>query len=228
MKKKTSKKKAKKKTEGIVDKKILENKQLLVILILMVVVFISIFGTYLLVKSMNQFKYHEFEFSRVKEGDLIFYVTRVFARDSNGNILDNEVYFRNDPRKLESMPIEGNLNIQIRGVTYISMDPNTWDCEQKAIAYPFAGLALKKALGVEDLKYASNNLDFARENTLDFATCEGRPQNTVIIIKKSEETIVRRTGGNCYEVEFKDCDEMLGVVERFIVGVMVDSSKNPA
>ncbi len=216
------KRKVKKKTEEQDIAKI-QNTQLIAIFIVIAIVFACVFGTWYLLQSQGKFEYAGFAFVREKQGELVYYTTPLNSALPDGRVLHHNLILRNDPRKLSDIEINGDIQIRVDNLTYISVNPNIEGCEDNNIALVNLGVFLK-AIGAE-AKSSSNNLEFAKENNIAYATCENKISNTVVILEKSDETKIERIGETCYKIKFKDC-EVLEATEKFIMGVLAHSTGN--
>jgi hypothetical protein len=204
--------------EEKIDKK-KQNRQILIIIIVLGIIIISIALIFFIKESDSNFEYINLEFQKTNTGGVIFYESNIPLADSQGNIVGGyPLRLREDPRKLRDINVDIN-NSEIvflkKKVTYISLRADGPICENNIVSvvsltdflYNFADLDIKGALDGEEEASAAN---------LSYVTCENHPNNTVILVKYGNETSIKKTGDNCYELEYKDC-EINRVTEKFIL-----------
>ena len=186
--------------------------------ILMVSVLLIILIVPFVVKNfINKFEHNGIEFQKTKLGEIIFYSTRIPLSNIQGQAIGTySINFREDPRELEFIEviIPDNVIDFAKGKTvYISLEADVPICEDNLIAV--AGLTdFLKSFGALSVKGAMSNASYANETGFPYVTCKNHPENTVILIKNGEETIIKKTGDNCYELMYKDC-EINKVTEKF-------------
>ena len=88
-----------------------ENKILKSIFIIFGAIVVVFFTTWFIMGSIRTFDYNGVEFTKVKEGNLIFYKT-FFPIKYNGKEAVYNIYIRNDPRILENVPFEGVMKLK--------------------------------------------------------------------------------------------------------------------
>jgi hypothetical protein len=179
--------------------------------------FLIIFA--LIVNAMNNFTYLGLNFKRVQEGEITLYATDFNIIGTYGNVVRRGVYFRNDPRDLKEIPINGDINIFNKNMIYVSTNPNMIGCDDNGLALANLGIFLG-SIGVP-AKSASVDEDFAQENNIMHMTCDMAYGNeeVVLLIEKGEENKIERVKKGCYQLTFKECD-VLDVTERFELGSM--------
>lgn len=208
-----------------------ENKQIMWIIILMIsVILILVLVPYLNNKFFNKFNYVNLDFEKTKTGKVVFYSAKVPLTKTlpiTGAFIGEDritgrfnMNFRNDPRKLDYIPVDiANNTILFKGnIVYITMNPEDKPCEQNVISVvsltsfliEFASMTVKGA--VTDKAYAD-------ENKIPYITCNNSLGNTVIYIKEGKETSIKKTNPLCYELTYNNC-EMLPVSEKFILTVL--------
>ncbi len=148
----------------------------------------------LFVYSMNHFEYKGINFNVIKDtGGLTFYH------------LEEGYNLRKDPRKLDKIPFEGEINFApINKLVYNS---TRFECEgDGVIAAANLGLILHAIAGIDLVKDQN-------------ATCDSQGRYMFVNIKPGNETRIIQNGPSCYEFEVNNC-EILDVTEKFIVEIL--------
>jgi len=215
-----------------------QNRQIIWALILMVSVIAIIFLVpYIKQNVFNKFEYTGLDFYKTKVGTsvtgaavsdgTIFYFTEIPLINQYGfPIGDYSIYFRNDPRQLENITvdiIEKKVQFQKDTPVYLSISYNAPVCDDNIIAVVGLTNFLDK-FGTLKVKGAMNDAFYAESNNLEYATCNTNPNNTVIMLKTGNETLISKTGRNCYELQYKEC-EINQVTEKFILTIIENYMK---
>lgn len=214
---KTVKKKPKKLT-----KKQIQNNQVKWALVLMASIIIIIFLVPYVIKNViNKFDYIGLDFYKTKAGDLHFYTTKIPLVNVQGfPIGDYQISFRNDPRELESIEtiIPGNkVEFEKDLPIYISIPNDAPVCDENIIAV--IGLTnFLDRFGTLTVKGAMHG-EFELEVETPIVTCETNPNNTVILLKTGDRTLLRKITKNCYEIKYNGC-EINMATEKFILTIM--------
>ncbi|MEK6897844.1 MAG: hypothetical protein AABX28_00635 [Nanoarchaeota archaeon] len=180
------------KNQGKEENKILRN-----IFIIIGVLIILIFVGYLFVKSATNFEYKGVEYKIVKEGDLILYQTS-FPVMYDGRKIPYNIYLRNDPRKLEDVSFNGEINLKKDMVINATGDLN---CQGYGVI-AIANLAKIGIFGVNVIKDSN-------------ATCDESGRYMFLQIRESNESSIEQTGVSCYNLNVNNC-EVLKVTEKFM------------
>ncbi len=164
--------------------------------------------------AMNSFNYNGVDFVKESFCDaepcLLVYKASfpVQYKDSiTGKVVstDYNIYLRNDPRKLEEVPFNGELLLRKDVVLDIA---GNFDCDgDQNIA--IANMLKLDIFGVKIIK---------DEN----ATCDSHGRYTFIQVQEANESYIEQTGPSCYTLNVADC-EILEVTERFMVEYFVKS-----
>ncbi|VVB78482.1 Uncharacterised protein [uncultured archaeon] len=212
-----------------------QNKQVMISVILMIAVIVIIVAIPIVYKTFfNKFTYTNLEFEKTKLGQLNFYSTKIPIVEKappEGHLITPKevssyysINFRNDPRKLEYIPVNITLKNSTQmdfikvNTAYISLDPNMKRCDDNSVALVnFAGF-LRDIVGLK-LRSAVSDENASRELQITYITCEKNPLNTVINLRSGNETKIEKTGKNCYVLTFKDC-EVTQVTEKFDLAVL--------
>jgi hypothetical protein len=187
------------------QEKILRN-----VLIGFALVIVLIFVGYYYIDSLKYFEYEGVSGEVVSEGDLIFYQVSVPYKRVNDQLINYNIYIRNDPRKLDKIPFEGEMDFgrKFSDAQYrlVINSTDIFDCEGDGII-AVANMANLLALKIKTVK---------DEN----ATCDPDGRYIFADIKKGDETKVVEVGPACYDIYVKDCEILKGT-ERFMVEAMV-------
>jgi len=207
-KKKQNKKSKKNKTSKRkkIDK---QEKQIRAIIGVLAFIFFLVFLFIIISNISRSFTWEELRFEKRKMGDIIFYNTELPIWYENGEPTNKmEQSFRNDPRKLEKIPIEGDIELK----------ENIALAFKDGFSCPRTNLATM-VLQINFFGRLKNNVFFSGmiEKTLEEQniSCESDNYN-ILIIKESDETKIVRDG-NCYRLLVNDC-EIVEISERFMLG----------
>jgi len=179
-------------------------KNLLIALAIFTLVFVLIIVA---IDSSRNFEYKDIKFDVIREGNVVFYHTS-FPIISNWQKVNYNVYLRNDPRKLEDIPFNGNLNLLEMMV--INSSDNV-ACEGDG---GIAIINLQQVLQVFGTTIIKD----------PDATCDAEGRYMFVNIESADSTYIEQTGPACYNLYVNDC-EILKVTERFLVEALVKSIK---
>ena len=155
------------------------------------------------VDKARNFEYRGITGSIVKEGELIFYQTSLPVI-YNGKETSYDFYLRNDPRDIDKIIFEGELNI-VRGIAINYT--NNLNCDGKG------GIALANLLSLYNVIGATYIKDVN-------ATCDDDGRYMFIQIQESNESSIEKVGPACYNLNVNNC-EILEVTERFMYETLV-------
>lgn len=176
-----------------------------------ILIFVLIF---IFARGSNTFTFQGTQFTKSNQNSVIFYTAKVPTLDANGNVASfTTIDFRSDPRTLNNIPVETNgIQFVRRKSVYLSYgDLNI--CKYNGLVALNLNMFLS-TFGVNNRMGALANKTYAEEVNMTYANCETNPDNTVILIKNGDKTMINQTSANCYEIISKDC-EILGAVEKF-------------
>ena len=206
----------------------IQNKQIKWTLFLMFATIILILAIFF-VKSnfVDKFNYKGLIFQKTQLGDIRFYSTRFPIVGITGQVIgDYAVNLRNDPRKLEYIPVNttnGKIEFALDkgkyGEVYITLNPFMEVCEDTGISLlELSGFLRDSGL---DVRSAVTDKAYAKSNNLTQRWCYDSGFDTVIIYTDGNKTTINEIAPNCYEVVFKEC-EVLQVSERIIAVILED------
>ncbi len=198
-----------------------QEKQIKKIFIIGVLIFIIFFLILFFINESKNFVYGGIKFKKIKMGNLNLYYSLLPVRNMAGNVIANfNLYLRNDPRELEYIPINTTINLK-KDMT-VSLGPKADRCSYGAVSTNF----LSQFLLASGINYdvASINETYAKQKKIKYANCENSTnEKIVLVIKKGNSTIINKEKEGCYVIEFADCSEMQGAIERFVVGAIANS-----
>lgn len=153
--------------------------------------------------SSKNFEYKGMKFDIIREGNVIFYHTS-FPMILDEKPVNYNVFLRNDPRKLDKIPFEGNLNLLEMMVINNS---ESFVCEGDG---GIAILNFQQILG-------NAGMDFMKDPD---AGCDAEGRYMFVQIQKGDVTEIKQTGPACYDFYVNDC-EILKVTEKFLIESLV-------
>lgn len=165
--------------------------------LIMIFVIISIY-------SAKNFEYKGIKFDVIREGNVIFYHTS-FPMILDGRPINYNVFLRNDPRKLNKIPFEGNLNLL---EMMVINNTESFVCDGDG---GIAILNFQQILG-------NFGMDFMKD---PLANCDSEGRYMFIQILEGDVTKIEQTGPACYNLYVNDC-EILKVTERFLIESLIE------
>jgi len=205
-----------------------QNRQIIWALVLMAGIIIIIFLVpYIKQNVFNKFEYIGLDFYKTNVNGITLYYTKIpLVNQYNFPIGDYSIYFRNNPEELENISvdiIEKKIEFQKNNTVYISVQYDAPVCEDNIVSVVGLTQFLDR-FGTLKVKGAMNDVVYASNTQLDYITCKTNPDNTVILLKTGNETMISKTGRNCYELQYKDC-EINKAVEKFILTIIENYMK---
>ncbi len=187
------------------ENKILRN--FLIWLGILIFVFILVF---LIINSMKHFEYSGVSFSIIKEGEVIFYHTSfpMYSPITGKYIPEYNIYLRNDPRKLENIPFEGEMNLRER---LVLNSTESFSCGGHG---GIAGYNFQQILGAVGIKVIKD----------PNATCDSQGRYMFVQIQPGDITSIEQFGPACYNLNVNNC-EILKVTEKFIIETLIEINK---
>ncbi|MCK5043516.1 hypothetical protein KAR52_00760 [Candidatus Pacearchaeota archaeon] len=149
--------------------------------------------------SANNFEYKGMKFDVIREGNVIFYHTS-FPIVLDERPMNYNVFLRNDPRKLNKIPFEGDLNLLEMMVINNS---ESFVCDGDGGIAILNFQQILKILGIDTMKDPD-------------AGCDPQGRYMFIQIQSGDVTGIEQTGPACYNFNVNDC-EILKVTEKFLI-----------
>ena len=194
-------------------------KELLGILAFMAFLVIVFLISSSIFRSFNSFEYEGLTFTKERVGEIPVYHYYYYFKDG-GRIIKYNLYLRNDPRTIE-VPVEGDkILFDRKGKLYLSINSTGLDqCRYSVLAIA----DLSRFLTENGINVEGSNLDFWKAWAIrqEWATCENKPDNSVIEIREGSETKISIDDG-CYTISVANC-EILEATEKFKVQSILDA-----
>ncbi|MCK4553166.1 hypothetical protein KAT80_03100 [Candidatus Pacearchaeota archaeon] len=164
------------------------------------------------INSAKHFEYKGVEFNVIKEGEIIFYnaVFPIYHRITGKHIEDYNIYLRNNPRKLENIPFDGEVILRKDTVINTTKDFN---CDGDGIIATANLVQVLERFGTNVIKNPELGCDALGGKYI------------FIQIREGEETSIEQFAPTCYNLYVNNC-EILEVTEKFIVDLLVKAEKN--
>lgn len=199
-----------------------QNKYLKYLLLGMIVI-ILIIAVVAFKPKEAKFEYLGMEFERVMFDKIVLYQTsvqpinRVTGEATGQNYI---IYFRNDPRKLEFIPITGRIRLTREVIVALDKSITDSNCSKATLAALNMGQFMNAA-GLKALKGATN-LTEAEEEHINYASCDSSDSNSVIITEAGNKTEIVQEDVNCYKIKVNNC-QVVEATERFLIGALAHS-----
>ena len=192
-----------------------QNKLLRNILIILGLLFLLLLGFLYFSGSSYEFKYRGISGRIVQEGNIILYETP-FPYNHQGKIIPWYIYIRNDPRQLDRIKFQGEMDF---GVRFIEGQYGLIaDVSEELSPCSDTGIAITNMINLQAI-----GVKFVRN--VDDLSCDEEGRYMYINIKPGDKTEIIQVGNACYDILVKDCD-ILRATERFMVEMFVEFYKN--
>jgi len=184
-----------------------ENKILKNILIGCLIAIIILVFFVLFFYSINRFEHREVKFTidtKTMRGKVLYKTSFPLYSEDNKHVADYNFFIRNDPRKLENIPFDGEL-VLLENMVINSTE--SFNCDGDGL---IAVANLLNPLRVLDVNVIKD------EN----ATCDEDGKYMFVQIQNGNTTGIEQFGPACYNLNVNNC-EILDVTERFMVEIFV-------
>ena len=188
------------------------NEQAKIVMVIIASVFVLAVIGYVLLDSIRNFEYQGTQFNVVKEGELIFYKTtfRIF-KITGEHVSNYNVYLRTDPRQLNKIPFDGELDLK-KDVVVIA--PQEFDCEGKQV------------VAFTSMNIYFSDPPFLRNMYKGEASevgCDPDGKYTFIRVQENMQTGIEQFGPSCYNINVNNC-EILEGIERLMLEAIVQAN----
>ncbi len=195
--------------EDSIKKSDSQNKTLRNILIGIGIISVLFLVIVFFINSTKQFEYRGVKFNNIKEGDLILYQTSIpvkYNDKTTGKTIDADYnfYLRNDPRKLDKIPFNGEI---ILSKNMVINSSGNFNCNGDGIIGVANLVKLYEILGVNVIKDPN-------------ATCDELGRYMFVQMQSGETTSVEKTGPICYTININNC-EILKATEKLMIEIFV-------
>ncbi len=165
---------------------------------------IVLFAFWFVGKMSMNFSYEGVDFNVVRQGNIIFYNTKLPALYQGQHIKYN-IFLRNDPRSLEkNVPFEGNWSYR----DFLVLDSTSpFSCEGRGAIAVANLVQLYQIMGAQILRSPN-------------ATCDSEDRYTLIKLVDDNSTYVQEVAPSCYEVHINQCEVLEGT-ERIMIEMLV-------
>ncbi len=195
-----------------------EERQTRIFVIFMVGLILSVILFYFLFQDIKKFEYAGLEFEKIRQGNLNLYSTKFPLRDISGRVVAYlPFYFREDPRKLRDIRIEGRIILDNRKPVAITASKEVIEsCEDSILAAATLSINFFGPLGIKAFPATTNKSESEILNRT-YVSCNDTSNHSIILFEKGDENKIVKNG-DCYLLEFKNC-EIMNITERFILGL---------
>ena len=176
-------------------------------MIAIIVFVVGIFLIMFIFNLMNNFEYKGVNFETVQEGQLTLYRTDLPVI-YKGQERQYNFYLRTNPRELQKIPFEGELNLRSNLVINSTGD---FDCDGDGI------IAIANLLNL----YGISEINVLRDEN---ATCDVEGRFMFVRLQEGNETNIEKFGPACYNININNC-EILEGTERFMMESFVEIGK---
>ena len=163
------------------------------------IIVILILAFYFIAHSISNFNYKGVDFTIVKEENLIFYQTSLPV-SYQGQPTEYNFYLRNDPRKLDDMSFEGEVEFMPLIVLNSTED---YTCGGYGVIAMANLVNLYTLMGSKVIQDAN-------------ATCDGQSKYLFLRLQPGNETSIEQFSPTCYNLNINNC-EILEVTEKLMV-----------
>ncbi len=187
-------KKQKKKTQKQQHEDMLRN-----MFVTLGVIVILVLAFYFIANSVSNFNYKGVDFTIVKEEKLIFYQTSLPVT-YQGQDTEYNFYLRNDPRKLDEIPFEG----QVEFIPFVVLNSTEdYTCGGYGV------IAMANLVNLYTLMGAKVIQDVN-------ATCDSQSNYLFLRLQPGNETSIEQFDTACYNLNINNC-EILEVTEKLML-----------
>jgi len=235
-KKVAAKKEAVKKTENLETNKVAKvsttapeikpvknyDKQTRIALIVMGIIIGAILVVSLYPRFTSSFDYVGLKFLKTKFGEIPIYHAQVPLSSVTGDVVAQyPLNLRNDPRKLENIPIVGQIKLMPKVI--ITADKNIMCPEEVIAGAELSGFITMGGMNQINVSIGTTNKSEAGKD-LVYADCNSQ-KYSVISFELSNKTQIIQEKTNCYKIQVNNC-EIVKVAERFIIGTIAHAQEH--
>ncbi len=189
-------------------------KQFKVILGVMLAAILGFLLIFFIMQAGSDITYRGMDFEKRDVGDITYYDTQFQILSRDGEIRNLDFSFRNHPKELDKIPIEGDLDLEVLEENVgISIEDKVV-CEYNSVALLGLTMNFFDRLRMDIFK-GNIDKDLAEEENETHLVCDN-DKYSVLNFREGDETKIVRED-NCYHLHVSDC-EILEVSERFMLG----------
>lgn len=184
-------------------------------------IFFLFFALSYFFQGLNNFEYQGLSFTKEYLGEIPLY--RYSYNSVTGSAIQEAapvtLLLRHDPRE-NNVPIDGEIEFFRGKFVYLGINAEGLSqCPYSTLS--IATLSSFISSNGFTSRAGTVNQTEAAEQNLTHVTCEGHPNNPVLIIQAGDESKITKDG-NCYTLQAANC-EILQVVEKFEVQSIIDA-----
>ncbi len=187
-----------------------------------IVLIIVFFITFLIFRGLGTIEHEGLTFKKERVGSISVYHYYYLYKDASGQIVQNNIYLRNNPAKNEIPINEKQIYYPSHKFVYVSINASALEgCPQSSIA--ISTLASFIANGGLTVKGGSlEQTNATANNVTQYITCHNKPVNPIIQINSGNTSEIS-INNLCYDIRFSRCEDVLPAVEKFIVQSILDA-----
>ncbi len=200
------------------------NRELLWVFGVMAGLIIIFLISYSVFQSEKKFEYEGLKFTKEMFGEIplyhYYYIGKVKTPTGVEQNKKVDIFLRNDPRE-NNVSIEGEIIFPLGKDVFVGVgDEGVTECDYSIIG--IASLSSFLSQNGITAKGGSTDLEVSKATELDYIACDKYPAHAVILINGGEETHIKKTADNCYEITVNNC-ETLPAIEKFIIQSVLDA-----
>jgi len=183
----------------------IQNKQLKKILIVFGAIIVVFLLGFAVIDSIRHPEYKGVKFDAEKYGKIMVYKTAfpIYSSITGKHVVDYNIYLRNDPRKLENIPFDGDMELDIPLKKMVIELEKEFNCEGKGIIAIANFVKAFDLIGIEVVKDPE-------------VGCDAQGRYMYVKLREGNETSIEQFGPACYNINIKDCEVLEGT-ERFTI-----------
>ena len=183
-------------------------KQILIASVLFILLLGAVIGTYFLIKSSQQFKYHDYKVykGRLEGINVNFYI--VLIQTPAGSLAP--VYLRSDPRTIENIPMDVDSSLY-GGISKVWLTSDPEIPSESIIAKGQVG-TFSTTIGLDTDYALTRDAQNFNEISCQNATSSVR----VIEVRMANETRIY-SEGKCIIIQGENEDSMIKAADRFVI-----------
>ncbi len=204
------------------------NNQLKWILIVLGIFIVGLVIFSLMGTEKASFEYLGLDWNRKDVGEIPMYSVKIVGNSINGQPINFEMLFRNNPKEMD-VAVEDELNLMPKEKFYLSLDLESNINECGVLGLVNFGMFMAN-MGF-DLDSAVMSEEKSKELNRPYVTCENKPESTVFLLKKGNESRIYQdeNNPNCYHLEVSGCksDEGVEVLEKLQLAILSKYTGKP-
>lgn len=185
-------------------------KEIKIVVGVMVSIILIVLLVFLIGQSQKNFEYNGLEFKERQMGEITYYDTHFLVRTNDRSKKRFKFSFRNDPRELKNITVEGNIVLNKN--VGLAADSDLI-CENNNLALMTLSINFFDRLGIDTFSGTTNKTLAERYNK-SLLRCNDTRYSVLSFRKGNKTRIVRE--GDCYRIYVNDC-QIMEVSEKFMI-----------